>query len=306
VSSFNTGLIILPVIQFVQSVSIAKAFGKMYNYETDSTQELLALSFANMFGSFFGGWPVTGSFSGSAVNAMSGTRTPFSSVVACGLVFVACGVLMPYFYYIPKTVLGAMITMAVITMIDYKTPLRIWKVRKIDLIPYFVAFFGTFYTLETGVLAGAVVSLLIMVFKEADPKYEVITTSDGKCITIKFIGNLSYPAVESVKEIFNSQVKNHEDLNSIVVDMSHVFHIDYTVVSNLRATVEEIVRQGVSVDFINFIDANVEESFKRGKLKCVATDSKGECPIIRAMTPDESVVVNKYGDMHSDLNGVDI
>ena len=77
--SFSSGLIILPVIQFVQSVSIAKAFGKIYSYETDSTQELIALSCANIFGSFFGGWPVTGSFSGSAVNAMSGTMTPFSS-----------------------------------------------------------------------------------------------------------------------------------------------------------------------------------------------------------------------------------
>ena len=61
---------------------------------------------------------------------------------------------MPIFVFIPKTVLGAMIIMAVITMFDYKTPMRIWKVRKIDLLPYFVSFFGTFYTLETGVLAG--------------------------------------------------------------------------------------------------------------------------------------------------------
>lgn len=76
---FSSGLIVLPIIQFVQSISIAKAFGKIYNYEIDSTSELIALSCSNMIGSFFGGWPVTGSFSGSAVNAMSGTQTPFSS-----------------------------------------------------------------------------------------------------------------------------------------------------------------------------------------------------------------------------------
>ena len=78
-NSFGSGLIILPVIQFVQAISIAKAFGKIYSYETDSTSELIALAMGNIFGSFFGGWPVTGSFSGSAVNAMSGTQTPFSS-----------------------------------------------------------------------------------------------------------------------------------------------------------------------------------------------------------------------------------
>ena len=92
--------------------------------------------------------------------------TTFPGIIACLLVFLACGVMMPIFVFIPKTVLGAMIAMAVITMFDYKTPMRIWKVRKIDLLPYFVSFFGTFYTLETGVLSGAVVSLLLMVSHE--------------------------------------------------------------------------------------------------------------------------------------------
>merc|ERR1712142_60852 len=103
---------------------------------------------------------------------MSGTQTPFSSVIACALVFLAVGVMMPLFVFIPKTVLGAMIIMAVVTMIDYKTPMRIWKVRKIDLLPYGVAFLGTFYTLESGVIAGAVVSLLVMVSYEVTPNVE--------------------------------------------------------------------------------------------------------------------------------------
>ena len=83
---FGSALIILPVIQFIQAISIAKAFAKIYHYDIDPTQELLALSIGNIVGSFFGGWPVTGSFSGSAVNAMSGTMTPFSSKI-CSYVF---------------------------------------------------------------------------------------------------------------------------------------------------------------------------------------------------------------------------
>jgi len=269
-ASFSSGLIILPVIQFVQAISIAKAFGKIYSYETDSTSELIALAMGNIFGAFFGGWPVTGSFSGSAVNAMSGTQTPFSSVIACGLVFLAVGFMMPLFYYIPKCVLGAMIAMAVVTMIDYKTPMRIWKVRKIDLLPYFVSFFGTFYTLETGVLAGAVVSLLVMVSYEVDPQHEVIKNGDGESITIIFKGNLSYPAIENIKESVNNAVSRQQDLKRINIDMGHVYHIDYAVVNSLRTLVGELDSKGILVDFMNFIDPNVEESFKRGKLECEA------------------------------------
>ena len=196
-------------------------------------------------------------------------------VIACGLVFVAVGFLMPCFYYIPKCVLGAMIAMAVITMIDYKTPIRIWKVRKIDLLPYFVAFFGTFYTLETGVLAGAVVSLLIMVSYEVNPKHELIT-QDGQSIIIVFKGNLSYPAIEYIKETVNGHVEEHKDLHTVTIDMGHVYHIDYAVISSLRTIVGELERDGVFVDFINFIDANVEESFKRGKLGRMAANKKAE------------------------------
>jgi len=272
--SFQSGLIILPVIQFIQSISIATAFSKIYHYETDSTQELIALSCANMFGAFFGGWPVTGSFSGSAVNAMSGTQTPFSSVVACGLVFVACGFLMPCFYFIPKTVLGAMIAMAVVTMIDYKTPMRIWKVRKIDMLPYLVSFFGTFYTLESGVLAGTVVALLVMISNEVKPESEFIANGDGVSATLNFKGNLSFPAVEGIKETVQAHIGDHPAVRTLNMDMGSVYHIDYAVVNSFRSLIQEMETNGVFIDFINFIDPNVEESFKKGKLQRLAADKK--------------------------------
>ena len=195
-------------------------------------------------------------------------------MIACGLVFLAVAFLMPCFYYIPKTVLGAMIAMAVVTMIDYKTPMRIWKVRKIDLLPYLVAFFGTFYTLETGVLAGAVVSMLVMVAYEVNPSHELIKDDNGQSITIIFQGNLSYPAIEHIKDTVNGYVKEQDDLHTVNIDMGHVYHIDYAVVDGLRSLVGELGIDGVFVDFNNFMDRNVEESYKRGKLERMALDKK--------------------------------
>lgn len=43
----------------------------------DATQELLTLGICNLLGSFASSFPVTGSFSRSAVNHASGVRTPF-------------------------------------------------------------------------------------------------------------------------------------------------------------------------------------------------------------------------------------
>ena len=105
VKDFGAALIILPVIQFIQAVSIAKAFGKVYSYEVDSTQELIALGMSNFVGCFFGGWPVCSSFSRSAVNAMSGTKTPFSGRFGSGFLdlYVLCSGTFTYVNIYQKT-----------------------------------------------------------------------------------------------------------------------------------------------------------------------------------------------------------
>lgn len=70
------GLIVLPLIGFLESVAIAKAFARKNKYKVDPSQELIALGFANVIGSFCSAYPVTGSFSRTAVNSISGVATP--------------------------------------------------------------------------------------------------------------------------------------------------------------------------------------------------------------------------------------
>lgn len=70
------GLAIVPLIGFLESIAIAKAFARKNKYKVDASQELIALGLANCFSSFVSSYPVTGSFSRTAVNAQSGVTTP--------------------------------------------------------------------------------------------------------------------------------------------------------------------------------------------------------------------------------------
>ena len=70
------GLIVLPMIGFLESIAIAKAFARKNKYKVDPSQELIALGLANFIGSFCSAYPVTGSFSRTAVNSISGVATP--------------------------------------------------------------------------------------------------------------------------------------------------------------------------------------------------------------------------------------
>ena len=79
ISGFGSGIGIVPLIIFIESIAVAKALSRKNNYKIDASQELVALGVGNVLASFFAAFPVTGSFSRSAVNSMSGARTPLSS-----------------------------------------------------------------------------------------------------------------------------------------------------------------------------------------------------------------------------------
>ena len=49
--------------------------------KVDASQEIIAIGASNVIGAFFSSFPVTGSFSRTAVNEASGVQTPISGVI---------------------------------------------------------------------------------------------------------------------------------------------------------------------------------------------------------------------------------
>ena len=115
-----------------------------------------------------------------------------------------------------------------------------------------------------------------MVSYEVDPKVEILSADGSETVTVIFKGNLSYPAVENVKEQLNGACDTYASVKTISIDMGSVFHIDYAVVNSFRTIVEEMHAKGIFVDFVNFIDPAVEQSFNRGKVESVKQTVPGK------------------------------
>lgn len=79
--TYGVGLIIVPLISFMEAIAIGKAFSRINNYKIIPTQELIALGVANIMSSFVSAYPVTGSFSRTAVNCQSGVKTPLAGML---------------------------------------------------------------------------------------------------------------------------------------------------------------------------------------------------------------------------------
>jgi len=259
VKDFGAGLIILPMILFIEDVSIAKALGRQNKYNVDASQELYAVGLGNLFGSLFGGYPVTGSFSRSAVNSMSGAATTFSGIITSGVVLLALAFLTPVFFYIPMAALAAMVMAAVINMIDFSAPKKIWKINKIDIIPYIISFLGTFYELEVGVLGGSAVSLLIMLFREVKPRQQVINTRGSAYGTVKVKGGIWYPGTESLVNTFQTMIKDNPSLKVIRLDLEKVYEFDYTVIYGLQTAATDLEINNVALKFVNVNEKRVRD-----------------------------------------------
>lgn len=127
ISSLGSGLIVLPLLALMENIAICKAFSN--GKPVDATQELIAIGIANIANSFVQGFPGTGSLSRSAVNNASGVRTQFGNLYTAALVILSLLFFTPYFYFIPKAALAAIIIAAVIFMVEIRVVAPMWRTK---------------------------------------------------------------------------------------------------------------------------------------------------------------------------------
>jgi len=123
----STALIVMPLLALMEHYSAAKAFAgsKM----VDASQELITIGLSNILGSFFSSMPISGTFSRTVLNHGSGVATPMGGLVTGTLVILALEFLTPYFFYIPKAALAAVICSAVIFSVDFHIAYFMWKCK---------------------------------------------------------------------------------------------------------------------------------------------------------------------------------
>lgn len=186
----------IALVGFMESISVSKALAARAGYRVHSSQELIALGAANVGGSLFGAYPVTGGFSRSAVNAQAGARTPLSGLVTALLVLFALVFLTPLFHFLPKTVLAAIIMTAVFGLIDLEEPRRLWRVHRIDFGLLVVTFVATLALgIQAGISAGVLAAMGVFVVRSTRPHYAVLGRLPG---TVAFRNIENHPSAELI------------------------------------------------------------------------------------------------------------
>ena len=144
--------LVITIVGFMESIAVAKVYARRHRYDVDANSELIGLGAANVGSGLFGGYPVTGGFSRTAVNDTAGSRTPLASIITALIVLATIAFLTPLLSSLPNAALGAIIIAAVVGLVDVKEMRHIAKVKKTDLIGLSIAFGATLVLgIETGI-----------------------------------------------------------------------------------------------------------------------------------------------------------
>lgn len=250
----------LALIAFMEAISVAKAVEERHDdYKVDPNQELIALGLGNVVGSLFQSYPTTGGFSRTAVNDESGAKTNMAAIISAGVVALTLLYFTPLFFYLPKTVLAAIILVAVYGLIDFKYPKELWNYKKDDLLMLITTFVVTLTIgIKEGILVGVLLSLVLLIYRSARPHiaqceqiegtnyYKNINRFDNvyqnpEVLILRLDGQLYFANIEYFKDqLFKMIAAKGDGLKIIVWNAEAVNHIDSSAVLMLRNLIAEL------------------------------------------------------------------
>ena len=129
---------------------------------------LRAQGIANFFGSFTQSYPISGSFSRSALNDEVGATSPVAVLVVATLVGIVIKIasVAPIFFYLPQNCLSAIVVVALTNLMDVNHFFWLLKYDRKDAGLWLAAFLAVlFQGVEIGILISVLISLGLVVLE---------------------------------------------------------------------------------------------------------------------------------------------
>ena len=254
--------LVIGLVGFLESYSVAKALAGRRREKVHPNREMVALGIADLGASITGGFPVTGGFSRSVVAENAGIRTPMGSIITAIIVAVSVLLLPEYFHHIPRAVLAAIILVAVISLIDFRVPLGLWKFSRPDALAWLVTFVAVlFLGIEHGILAGITATAMLLMWRVSRPfvtkvgriagtehfrnvdRFEVETHPE--VIAFRVDASLIFANAPFVEDYVLGLVADHPDVNSLLLIATGVNDIDATGIELFNSLRVELHDAGV-------------------------------------------------------------
>ncbi|WP_289079367.1 sulfate permease [uncultured Thalassospira sp.] len=264
VSDLLVPAILISVIGFVESISVAQTLAAKRRQRINPDQELIGLGAANIGAAFTGGYPVTGGFARSVVNFDAGAQTPAAGAfTAIGLAIAAIA-LTPLVYFLPKATLAATIIVAVLSLVDFSILKTSWQYSKADFVAVLATILLTLgFGVEVGVTSGVVLSIGLFLYKTSRPhiaevglvpstqhfrnikRHKVIT--DPSILTIRIDESLYFANARFLEDYIFDRVVGDDRLRNVILMCSAINEIDLSALESLEAINHRLDEMGIAL-----------------------------------------------------------
>jgi SulP family sulfate permease len=271
--SFNPDLLrqllvpalLISVIGFVESVSVAQTLAAKKRQRIDPDQELIGLGAANIGAGLTGGYPVTGGFARSVVNFDAGAATPAAGAFTAAGLAIAAIALTPLVYFLPKATLAATIIVAVLSLVDFSILKKTWTYSRAD----FLAVAGTIlltlgFGVETGVSAGVILSIALHLYKTSRPHVAEVglvpgtqhfrnilrhsVETDPRVLTLRVDESLYFVNARFLEDLVLERLAQGGDLKHVVLMCSAVNEIDFSALESLESINRRLKDAGIGLN----------------------------------------------------------
>ncbi|MEV8468425.1 sulfate permease [Fluviibacterium sp. DFM31] len=261
-SSLFVSALLISVIGFVESVSVAQTLAAKRRQRIVPDQELIGLGASNIASAISGGYPVTGGFSRSVVNFDAGAETPAAGAFTAIGIAVAALFLTPLIFFLPKATLAATIVVAVLSLVDLSILKRTWIYSRADFTAVAATIVLTLgFGVEIGVLTGVILSIALHLYKTSRPhiaevglvpgtehfrnilRHKVLT--DPRVLTIRIDESLYFANARYLEDYVLDRVVGDNALRHVIIMCSAVNEIDMSALESLEAINHRLDSMGI-------------------------------------------------------------
>ena len=259
---------VIALISFMEAMSSCKVIAIKTRQPWDENKELIGQGLAKIASAFCHSMPVSGSFSRSALNLATSAQTSFSSIVSAIFVLLTLLFFTPLLYHLPKPVLAAVIMMAVIGLVNFRSITHAWRASRDDGIAAIVTFLSTLAfapNIQNGILTGIILSLALLLYRMMQPRvadlglYEDGTLRDARrhnlpllhpnLGAIRFDGALRFVNVSYFEDALLTFERKNPSVRYILVKCDGVNYLDASGVEMLSSLISRFKNNGITLGF---------------------------------------------------------
>lgn len=255
--------LLISVIGFVESVSVAQTLAAKKRQRIEPDQELIGLGTSNIASALSGGYPVTGGFARSVVNFDAGAATPAAGAYTAVGIALATLFLTPLLTHLPQATLAATIIVAVLSLVDFGAVKRTFAYSKSDFTAMAATILITlFFGVEQGVVAGVGLSIALYLYRNSRPHMAIVGVVPGtehfrnidrhkvvtgeRVLTLRVDESLFFANSRFLEDKIYALVADRPNIEHVVLMCPAVNEIDASALESLEEINHRLFDSGVS------------------------------------------------------------